>query len=113
MVSDTVVMSTPSGTTLYHSSTARGGTGVGKITPTCSRHPVMPSAMLLLLLRTRFHQDHCRIIGRSLRDFSAGRGDDLAPFLGVRRHHRKHLLGRASDHIQTLLAQAILESPIG
>src|SRR5262249_13935666 len=37
------------------------------------------------------------IIGESLRDLGAGRGDDLAPFLGVRRHHRQHLRGRAPN----------------
>src|SRR5262245_65792449 len=52
-----------------------------------------------------------RIIGRSLRDFGAGRGDDLAPFLGVRRHHRKHLRGRASEHVQALLPRRSLNLP--
>ena len=48
--SETVVMSTPSGTISYYSRIGRGGTGVGQITPTCSRHPVMPWPIVSLLL---------------------------------------------------------------
>src|SRR5215467_4937889 len=90
MVSETVVMSMPSGTTSYHSRMGRGGTGVGKMTPTCSRHPVIPSAM------TAAPSNKAGAGNGSLRNFDIRGLDQLRPFFAIGLHRRQHRLGAAA-----------------